>query len=84
MQKVCITPIDDSSALRVSSLKLWVECRSKGITTRRLFVEKMTEEFPKYKKYEGLRKLESFWVNRLFEESLNIDVEKMISKLPLD
>lgn len=84
MQKVCITPFDESSALRVDSLKLWVECRAKGVETRRLFIEKMLDMFPVLNEQTGLKQLEHFWSNRYFDEDFNIKVCQMLNNVKLD
>lgn len=81
MEKVCITPVDESIKVRVDSLNLLNEFKMLGFDTLSGFVGVVQENYDEFKNYNNTKPLLAFWAGRKHCEEFNAKMQSLINQL---
>ena len=81
MEKICIAPVDERIKVRVESLNILNEFKSKGFLVVSSFVGLVQDKIPKYRDYKELKHLLNFWASRRFNEDLNNELTQLLEDL---
>lgn len=81
MEKLCITPVDDSIKIRVESLNILNEFKMKGFTTSSGFVGVVQDYIEDFKDYHNVKTLLAFWAGRKHCEDLNKQLNNLLNNL---
>lgn len=73
--------MDDEMEISLKALCLVNDFRGKGYTTRRSFLQVISDALPEYCSQDGFNQLTLFWLGRLRKPEMNKDVETVLFRL---
>lgn len=79
--KVIIIPIDERVRLMATSVKIINDFKTRGFRSRLAFVTIVQDYLHEFKDYHKCKILETFWVARLQDDSLNNKLEYVLKEL---